>query len=309
MKHKQWARGLVGIVAVLALVAAGCSEKKTTTTKTKTGGTSTDAGGDKGAKIRISSQDFGEAKTLAQVYGQYLEAKGYDVDIQRPIGTRPQVVAALKAGKIDLEFDYQGSLATELDPKGTPSPEPAKTYSRLTTALDTVGLKAAKYAAAQDGNALVALKTWAEKNHIVNISDLEKVQDQVTLGGAPECKERPDCLKGYEGPLYGLKFKGVKVVAYGPPLVAGLKADTIQVAQYQTSAPEIASGDIVVLTDDKVVPVFTDKVASQSLTNDLDALSAKLTDDDLAAWNKATDIDKEEPADVAAKWLKDAGLI
>ncbi|MCU1351070.1 MAG: glycine/betaine transporter substrate-binding protein, partial [Acidimicrobiales bacterium] len=317
MTHKHWTRGFVALVAVLALVAAGCSEKKTSTTATNTNsGVSTDAGGGAGAKIRITSQDFGEQKTLAQVYGQYLKANGYDVTIQRPTGTRTQIVQALKGGKVDLELDYQGSLATELDKTGKPSPSADKTYTRLTTALKGTGLQAATPAPAQDGNALVALKTWATKNGITKISDLKKIQDQVTLGGAPECATRPDCLKGYEGPLYGLKLKGTKVVAYGPALVEGLKANTIQVAQYQTSAPEITTGEIVVLKDDKglqsaenVVPIFTSKVASAALVKDLDALSAQLTDADLAAWNKSTDIDKDEPVDVAKKWLQDKGLI
>ncbi|HEY4377064.1 MAG TPA: ABC transporter substrate-binding protein [Acidimicrobiales bacterium] len=311
MKHKKWTRGLA-LVAVVAIVAVGCSDKKSSDSSDKGSGGSTASG----PTIRISSQAFGEQETLANVYGQYLKAHGFNVDVQRPIGTRAQIIAAMKAGKVDLELDYQASLATQLVPDSAVSPDAAATYQRLLSALKGTGLEAAASAPAQDGNALVALKSWATKNHVTSISDLKKIQDQVTIGGAAECKDRPDCLKGYENPAYyGLKFKGFKVVAYGPPLVAGLQSDAIQVAQYQTSAAEVATGQIVILTDDKhlqspenVVPVFRSKVASAKLTAALNTLSAKITSKDLSAWNKSTDIDKDEPADVASAWLKSNGL-
>ena len=34
-----------------------------------------------GPTIRLRGQDFSESVTLAEVYGQYLKAKGYDVEI------------------------------------------------------------------------------------------------------------------------------------------------------------------------------------------------------------------------------------
>ena len=58
------------------------------------------------------------------------------------------------------------------------------------------------------------------------------------------------------------------------------------------------SGGIVELQVDAVVGIDA-----------LDALSTKLTTKDLAAWNQATDVDKEDPVDVATAWLKDRGLI
>ena len=37
--------------------------------------------------------------------------------------------------------------------------------------------------------------------------------------------------------------------------------------------------------------------------------SAEITTEDLAAWNQATDVDKEDPADVAQAWLEEKGLL
>lgn len=307
MKH-SWRRAALGLaaVAVLMLAAAGC-------------GSDDNNDNASGPTIRLSSQDFGEQKTLAQVYGQYLKSRGFNVDIQRPIGARTQIFKTIAAGKLDLVIDYAGSAASELDPDGkagAPSPSPEKTAARLNAAIKLSGkpFVAANISPAQDANALVAEKGWANDNNVTAISDLQPIMDQVVFGGAPECVTRPECIPGYKR-VYGITFKDVKKLDYGPPLVAALKAGDVQVIQYQTTGPEIADGSFVVLKDDKgllsadpVVPIIREPVADQKLKDALNSLSAKITTDDLAQWNKSTDVDKEEPADVATQWLKDQGL-
>lgn len=308
-RTRRW-RAVAAVAVVGALALAGCSDNGSD--DVSTGGS--DGGGDTPAQtIRISSQDFSEQKTLAQVYGQYLEAKGFEVDIQEPIGTRTQIYAALAADKVDLVLDYQGSAVVELG--GTASSDADETHAALVKALEAKDLVAGAPSEAVDANALVALTSWAEDKGVTTISDLADVEGPLTLGGAPECAERPDCLKGYTGDPYGLTLE-FKAVDYGPPLVAALKADEIQLAQYGTTAPEVSQGDIVVLEDDQglqsaenVVPVLRAAVDSDELRKALDALSAKITTDDLSAWNQATDVDKEDPADVAQAWLEDQGLL
>ena len=93
----------------------------------------------------------------------------------------------------------------------------------------------------------------------------------------------------------------------------------MQVAQYQTTAPQLASGDFVELEDDKgllsadnIVPVLRADLAEEygdALADAINELSALITTEDLIAWNVSTDIDKEEPADVATAWLEEKGLL
>ncbi|QXC63211.1 ABC transporter substrate-binding protein [Aquihabitans sp. G128] len=305
-RSRRW-RTLAVVAAVGVLALAGCSDKKSD------GGSSSDGDSGSSTAVRISSQDFSEQKTLAQVYGQYLKDQGFDVTIQDPIGTRTQIFAALKKGSVDLVLDYQASATVELKGKG--SSDADETYKTLTGLLEKDDLAAADKAEAQDANALTALKSWADENEVTKISDLADLDGPLTLGGAPECAERPDCLLGYQG-TYGLKDLKFTAVDYGPPLVAALKADEIQLAQYGTTAPEISDGTIVALEDDKglqnaenVVPIYRSSIASDKLTKALNAISAKLTTKDLAEWNQATDVDKEDPADVAQKWLEDNGFL
>lgn len=313
---RRWrALSLFAVVGVLAL--ASCGENKSDggsegSTKTSTGSSaSTDA-------IRISSQDFSEQKVLAQVYGQYLEDQGIKVDIQEPIGTRDQLYDALENDKIDLQLDYSGSAVVFLEgddvKESGASSDADATFDALQPLLKDVGLESSEQSQAADANALVALTTWADDNGVTTISDLADVDGTLTLGGAAECAERAECLVGYRD-TYGLDLQ-FKAVDYGPPLVAALEADEIQVAQYGSTAPEIATGKIVELEDDKglqdaqnVVPVFRTEVSSEDLISALNTLSAAITTEDLAAWNQATDVDKEDPVDVATSWLQDNDLL
>ncbi len=312
MTRTRWkTAGAVALALVLTVSVAACGKSKKSSSNTTTTTIS-------GPQIRIAAQDFSEDKTLVEVYGQYLKAKGFNVDIQNAIGARNLAYNALEGNKLDMIIDYAGSATTALDATKTGSSDPATTAATFSGLLAQHGLVAMTYSPAEDQNALVALKTYATAHNLVNISDLSKV-GSVTLGGLPECATRADCLKGYTDPAkYGLKMT-FHQEGYGPPMVTALQSNEIQVAQYQTTAPEIAAGTIVALKDDKglfssdnITPVLRKALADAygaKLASAINALSAKLTTADLAAFNKSTDIDKLDPADVAKTWLKDNGLI
>lgn len=306
-RSRTW-RSLALLAMASLLVLTGCGDD--------------DGDGDEGsgggepaaATIRIGSQKFSESRTLAEVYAQFLTAKGFDVSVEAPIADRTQLLTAMGQDTIDLQIDYTGSLVSELD--GTAGPDAEETYAALEAILEPEGLVAAAAGEAANANALVALTSWAEQNEVVTISDLADLDGPLTLGGAPECADREDCLQGYNGPTYDLGLEFVQV-AYGPTLVTALEANEIDVAQYGSTAPELAEGTIVVLEDDQglqsaqnIVPVMRSEVVTDELIAALDELSAQITTEDLAAWNLATDGDaKEDPVDVAEAWLSERGLI
>ena len=67
-----------------------------------------------GPTIRLRGQDFSEAVTIAEVYGQYLQAKGYDVEILTPAGFRTEAIDGLRNDELDLIVDYIGGSLTAL---------------------------------------------------------------------------------------------------------------------------------------------------------------------------------------------------
>ena len=77
------------------------------------------------------------------------------------------------------------------------------------------------------------------------------VSTTLTLGGPPECPERPFCLLGLKE-TYGLEFKEfVPLDAGGPLTVQALTGGQIQVGLLFTSDPAIATNGFVLLEDDQ----------------------------------------------------------
>ena len=320
MRTSRW-RLLLALLVPFVLLVAACGDDKSDDSSGS--GSGSGSGTEPAAPdttIRIVPQDFAESVTLSQVYAQYLESKGFKVEVQDASGFRDIVYPALEDDKADLIIDYTGSAATFLDETGTPSADPQETYTRLEKSIGDKPIQALEYSPAEDKNALVALKSFADENSLTKISDLKAIESEIVFGGSAQCLEREDCLLGYQNPdIYGLSFKDVKTLEYGPPLAAGLKSDDLQVAQYQTTAAEIESGDFVVLEDDKgmlsadnIVPVIRTDIAEEfgaDLTDAINELSTKLTTEDLIGWNARTDNDKDDPADVATEWLQSKNLI
>ena len=145
------------------------------------------------------------------------------------------------------------------------------------------------------------------------------VASTLVLGGPPECPKRPYCPIGLKK-TYGLTFKSFKPLDAGGPLtVAALDQNKIQVGVLFTTSGVIASKGWVLLKDDKklqpadnVTPVLRNEIADaygKTLTDLVNAVSAKITTEVLTDLNKQTDIDQKDPDDVAMSWLESENLI
>src|SRR5438552_15535711 len=72
-------------------------------------GACTTGGGGK-PTLKVGSDGFYEAKLMAEIYAQALEAKGFKIDRTGiGIGTRKVSAPALESGQIDLKPEYIGS--------------------------------------------------------------------------------------------------------------------------------------------------------------------------------------------------------
>src|SRR3954451_8219187 len=97
-------------------------------------GTSTSSGNTSKPTVKIGSDGFDEARVVAEVYAQVLEANGYTVD-RAGIGSgaRKVTAAALESGQIDLKPEYIGSGLVFYG--GTASNDPAKNKTDLQAKL------------------------------------------------------------------------------------------------------------------------------------------------------------------------------
>jgi len=266
-----------------------------------------------GPTIKIRGQDFSESATIAQVYGQYLKAKGYTVDILTPAGFRTEAIAALKSGDVNLIVDYIGGAATALAPDAKATAEPDEVIAIIKPAFSAMGATVLDYSPAVDGDAFV-VRGDSPATKISDVKNLDYV-----LGASTQCEDRPQCYVGLTAPdIYGITFKEYKKVEFGPQLGDALATKAVDAVVWNTTAPQIADKGFKVLEDDKrlfpaqnIAPIVLNSVSTaygQKLADDLNTLSEAITTDDLVAWNVETDIKFRESDDVATDWLKKKGL-
>jgi osmoprotectant transport system substrate-binding protein len=299
----RFARRLALGASVLALALSACS----------VGGGS--------ATIKVGSDGFDEARVVAEIYAQALEANGFTVDRAGiGLGTRKVTAAALESGQIDLKPEYVGSGLAYYG--GTKSGDPAAELTALQAILTGKGggITVLDYTPAQDTNAFVVRKDTATQFSLTKLSDLTAVQDQLKWGLATDCPTNPVCAKALKD-AYGLAPKNVTLLdACSTPMADALKAGTVDVGELCSTQPDILLNGWVLLADDKgtqpadnLAPLVRNdllaKVDKTKLESVLNAVSAKIDTATLADLYKQVAVDKKDLKDVAAAWLKAVGLV
>jgi len=302
---------LLAVFLALGLVAGACGGDDDSG-DTDDPGTDT-ATGD-GPTIRVRGQDFSESATIAEVYGQFLEARGYPVEILAPAGFRTEVVAALEAGEVDLIIDYIGGSQAELRPDEPPSQDADEVVGVITPAYAEIGATVLEVSPAVDGDAFV-VRGDSEATTISDVAGLD-----YRLGASAQCYERPQCFLGFSDPeIYGIEFSETRTIEFGPLLGEALAQNEVDAVVWNTTAPEIDANGFKVLDDDQgvfpaqnIAPIIRTEVLDawgEGLAEALDELSAMITTQDLLDWNTETDLEFREPDDVAREWLEAEGLL
>jgi osmoprotectant transport system substrate-binding protein len=289
-----------------ALVLTGCA-----------GGDPLDpgTGGGDADTITIGNQAFPESELLAQIYGQYLAANGYEVAYEAGIGSRETFITALQDGSIDLIPDYSGNALIYANPDAEET-SPEDVEAALPAALESLGLAVTAAAPGEDSDALVVTPEFAAANNLATIGDLAPLSASITLGANTEFEPR---WRAGLAEVYGFEgwaFKAIDDYG-GPGTLADLLADAIQVADIYTTTPSIAANNLVVLEDDldlfaaqNVIPLLRADVLTPELQALLDEVSAKITTEVLLELNGQMAGDaKPSAAQVAAAWLAEVGLL
>lgn len=261
----------------------------------------------------IGSANFTESELIAQIYAAALKAKGVHVSTHLDIGAREVYLKAMEDGSINLLPEYTGGLLAYYVKSSTVS-APDEVYAALSKAVPA-SLQVLDMSAAQDQDTVTVTKETADKYQLTSIGDLAKVAGQMTLGGSSEWQTRADGPIGMKK-LYGVEFGKYLVTDSGGPLsVKYLKNGLVQATDIFTTDPAIDKNGFVVLKDPKnlfiaqnVVPLIAKNVATPTVTDALNAVSAKLATDDLTSMLETISDTKADPAAVAQKWVADAGL-
>ena len=274
----------------------------------------TDRGPD-GPTIRIRGQAFNESMTIAEVYGQYLKARGYDVQVLSAAGFRTEAIDGLHNGDVNMIIDYIGGQLAALTPDAQiDAADPNAIIESIRTVHSAKGATVLDYSPAVDGDAFVVRGDSAART-ISDVGDLGYV-----LGAAAACFERPQCFLGYTDPdVYGITFADTVTIEFGPLLGENLAAGDVDAVVWNTTAPQIGLEGFRVLEDDRglhpaqnIAPIIRTAVLEAwgpGLRDAINDLSALITTEDLVTWNIATDLEQRESSDVAREWLAMKGLV
>ena len=167
---------------------------------------------------------------------------------------------------------------------------------------------------AEDKDVVAVTQATADKYQLKTISDLKPHAGELVLGGPPEWKTRTQGVVGLRD-VYGLNFKDfVSLDAGGTLTMTALTNGQIQAGDLFSTDPGLHANHLVALMDDKnlfaaenVAPLIKSAKQNDTIKKTLDAVSAKLTTDDLINMNaeaaKGTNL-----SDIAKKWVADAGI-
>ena len=291
------------------------------------------SGGGSKPTIKIGSVGFDEAKVMAEVYAQALEAKGYTVDRSGlGLGERPVVAPAIESGQINMQPEYIGSrigaweIPTNHYTGAGPSGDSAANFASLQQALTAKNLTALNYTPGIDTNAFVVRAETAAQLRLAKMSDTAAVQDQLKWGLATDCATNNLCgapggaLQGQYG-LTAATIAGATLLgACSAPMADALRLGTIDVAELCSTQPDIIVNGWVLLEDDKhtqpadnIAPILRNDLLAQvdraTFDKILNDVSAKIDTTTLAELYKEVAVDHKDPHDVAAAWLRANGFI
>jgi osmoprotectant transport system substrate-binding protein len=298
-------------LALIAALAACGSSDPTAPASTAPSGSN---------KIVVGSFAFPESEILGEIYAQALTAKGVEVETKFNIGPRQQTIPALRDGSINLIPEYNGNLLAFYNPEYTERTT-ADVDKALGAAVAKDKLRVLTSATAEDKDAYVVTKKTATDKGLTQIGDLSKLVP-FKLGSNPQFGELGYGIPGLKT-VYGVGTEKGQVTFVpiedfgGPDTVKALVDNTVQVADIYTTSPALVANDLVVLEDPKnmissqnVVPLVSDAVYSDQLAETLNAVSAKLTTEDLIALRDRVEGTEKASASVAATdWLTQKGLL
>jgi osmoprotectant transport system substrate-binding protein len=215
--------------------------------------------------------------------------------------------------------EYLGTALTSLEAHpGVPLRDLAAVRVALARALARWHIQVMTPAQAQDQNGIVVTDATAGRLGLHKVSDLRRAARGLTLGGSPECPDRPYCLPGLRQ-AYGLGFARFLPFDTEPQRVTALRDGVVDVAVLDTTDGNLATGDLVLLADDhrlqpaeNVVPVITGRALARygkRLADAVNAVSARLTTKALLFMGWRIEVAGADVMAEARGWLERHGFL
>jgi osmoprotectant transport system substrate-binding protein len=286
-----------GIVTLLAL--CGCSKQ----------------GADR--PIRVGSKNFTEQVVLGEIVAQHLEHRLHR-SVERSLNLGGTLLAhqALLSGQIDLYPEYTGTALVAIL-KDSIDTDPAGVLARVRTEyeqrfhaewLDPLGI--------DDTFAMVVNGAQARAQRLETLTDASKAPEAWTLGVGYEFEQRVDGLPALEK-TYGLRWKGAPKTMDLGLLYKAMEQNQVTMIAANSTDGMLSKMDLKILRDDRhafppyqvcIVARQDTMQAIPGLRSALLELSGKFTNQQMQSLNFQVDAEHRPVAQVAAEFLRQAGL-
>ena len=261
--------------------------------------------------ITIGTKNFTEQYILGELYARTLRRAGFRVVLKSDIGSSEIIDKALTAGSLDMYPEYTGVLLSEIAGDTRRPGTPGEAYQRAKAFEEKRGFTLLAPTPFSDSNALAVLPSFARKHHLETIADLKNVRG-LRVGALPEFQTRFEGSVGMDS-VYGVnKFKFVPLLF--PDRYDALDKGKVDALAVFTTEGQLSAGRYKVLRDPRnlfafqnLAPVIRRDLArkyGQRLNGPLDALSKRLTTDQMRRMNAAVDLKGEKPATVAQRFIE-----
>jgi osmoprotectant transport system substrate-binding protein len=278
------------------------------------------SGGAAAQAIVVGGKAFTEQQIMTAMTVALLKAKGFTPDRKAGMGSAA-VRSALENGQVDVYWEYTGTglgVFNKITDKFSSAEEAYRKIKEVDAAKGIIWLN---MSAVNNTYGFAMNRDDAQKRGIVTMSDLAKAINggaKLTFASNAEFYARPDGLPGWQK-AYGFEFDRDNVKRMDTGLTySALKDRQVDTAVVFATDGRIPAFNFVVLKDDKnyaapynLTPVVRKEILDKNpkLADALNALSAKLNDDNMSKLNASVDVDKKTVEDVAEGFLKANGLI
>ncbi len=266
--------------------------------------------------VKVGSKNFTEQFIVAEIYAQALEKAGIKAQTRTNLGATLIAHAALLNGDIDLYPEYTGTAMAHVV-KGDLSGSPEQTYKTVKDYYEkNLHLTLLQPTRVENGYAIIVLPETAAKYKLRTLSDLGAVSGSLSFGAEGSFTDRKDGLPGM-AQVYGIHFKEFRNLAKLGIRYSALTSRNIDVSFGFTTDWQIVEDKLIVLADDKhlfppyfLVPIIRQDTLAKSprIAEVLNRVGSLLTNENMRSMNAAVERDKEEPKDVARKFLSDKGI-
>jgi glycine betaine/choline ABC-type transport system substrate-binding protein len=271
----------------------------------------------KNPSIRVGSKNFTEQVVLGEIIAQHLEHRLHQT-VERRLNLGGTLLAhgALLNREIDLYPEYTGTALTAIL-KEPPDNDPARVLARVQSEymnrfrvewLDPLGI--------DNTFAMVVSGVESRARHLENLSQAAMVSPGWALGVGYEFQQRPDGLAALDR-TYHLRWTGSPKSMDLGLLYKALEGNQVTMIAANATDGLLSKLDLKVLADDKhAFPPYQVSIAAgearlretPGMREALQELSGKFTNQTMQQLNYQVDGEHRPVSQVAAEFLKQAGL-